>query len=246
MREYYSYKFKQNVLDTIDISIPQKNYFLKYSNDAIKNQKELFKNLKIQRYFNNRVVIANSFETKILYLKDLSHSGYTGQVSKCNGYDGVITGMRNIPLFTGFGDCPQLMVVGDKEIGLVHATLKTLDKNILKKFFKIFSINNNLSKTQIGFSPYIFPENFKYKTLKLKRATLLESITKKDGFYFIDLKQMILRDLIKIGINPLNIKDLNVNTYNLSKLSEKKRGYQISHRQASTREGRGGLVLMLR
>ena len=243
---HYTYGFKSDILDAIDVSIPQRNYFRRYSSDAIENQRTFFSELGIENCFDNRVIVANSFGTNILRVEDLSHSGYTDNECNCDGYDGVITSIPKVPLFTGFGDCPQLMVIGNNEIGLVHATRDTLDNYILQVFFDEFSRNNNLSETKIGFSPYLHTPNFGHKYLNLQRTDWDESIIEIQGVYFLDLKKMILEDLQNLGINDFNIFDLSINTYNLSQQSAERGGYQISHRQASTKEGRGGLVLMLR
>jgi copper oxidase (laccase) domain-containing protein len=245
--EFKSYNFGENILNVIDVSPKQINYYLKYSKNAIVNQKKFFKELNLDNLFENRVMVASPFSGKVKRIHGESYSGYTSTSSNCQEYDGIITSDKNLPLYFGFGDCPWLMVSSENSIGVVHSSRGTLDKNILQTFFKEFSKTSDLSKIKIGFSPYIFKGNFGNEYLPEERKEFFAKFSKiKNGLYYIDLKKAIVNDLINIGIKKKNIFDFKINTYEMSKKSSKLGGFEISHRQAKNKEGRGGAILMIK
>jgi copper oxidase (laccase) domain-containing protein len=247
MDRYANYHLGKDVLNVIDVGIPQRNYLLKYGSEGLSSQKKFFEEVGIIHLFDTRIVIANSFDTKVERVEDEHLCGYDGSASKCQGYEGIITSTPNMPLFVAFGDCPQLMIVGENEIGIVHATYKTLNKDILKIFFRKFFVNNRISTTKVAFSPYLHQEHFTPKNLALRTISYLEKmVLKKESTYHLDIKSKIVEELEEIRIEKENIFDLGIDTYDLSKQSSKVGGYQTSHRQATDKEGRSGLVLMLK
>ncbi|RCR68342.1 laccase domain-containing protein [Larkinella punicea] len=239
-----------HVHNAVDVSIPQKNYFLKYGEDGIINQKLFFDFLNISENFKDRVVVANAFSTEILHIEDKAYSGYTGNFSNCNKYDGVITQIRRLALFTVFGDCPQLIVVGKKTIALLHASRKTIDDNIIFVFFEKFKKFENAEDIKVAISPYITEKYFTHEYLNLKRGVNWKKhIAIKDNLYLIDLASMIKEDLKSVGINEENFINLKIDTWELSEKSVEKLGCSVSHRYAVTfdrKEGRGGMMVMLK
>lgn len=247
------YKFGDNILNAIDVSVPQSNYWMKYGDDAVESQSRFFQSLGVSHLFARRVVAAYPFGTNVMEISDLSFSGYESEKrSRCNGYDGVITSIPEIPLFSGWGDCPQLLVAGENSVGLVHTARDTLDNYILTIFFEMFFRNNTPRKTKVGFSPYIFPESFDHQYVNLKREDWFNKgcIYKKDNLLYVDLFKMIEDDLLRLGITPENIMDAKLNSFKISEDSFKRGGYSVSHRHAlsveGAKEGRGGLCIMIR
>jgi copper oxidase (laccase) domain-containing protein len=245
MKNYFSYPLGKYTLNLIDLSIPQRNYSCKYSDDALKNQMKFFKENNLEKLFHKRTVMACNFKSTIKKIENFSFSNYSGKISNCNGFDGIFTSIPELPLVTAFGDCPQLMVVGKNNIGIVHAGRKVLDDNIIELFFNQFSRYEKLSECKIGFSPYIFQENFSHNFLNFNRDWE-DSINLINGKFYVDLKKMIVKDLKNVGIKEENIFDAKIDTYKLSLNSQNSGGYQISHRQASNKEGRGLLLIMLK
>lgn len=247
MNRYTHYNLGEKIFNAIDVGIPQRNYMMKYNPDGIENQKRFFEELEIFDLFEKRVIIANSFGTSIVRIEDESFSGYKENASNCQGHEGVITAVPNLPLFVPFGDCPQLMIVGEKEIGLVHATSRTLNKGVLSKFFDKFTQENNFSEIRVAFSPYLHQEHFTHKIRLARALSWIESeILQRENEYHEDVKTRIVNELKIRGLREENILDLNIDTYELSKRSSEAGGYQTSHRQSTNKEGRSGLVLMIK
>ncbi len=254
MDHIHSYDFGPRVLNGIDISIPQPNYFVKYGADAINSQKRFLQRLGIGHLFERRVMIASNFDSKIVTINDLSFSGYeTESRSKCNGFDGVIVTEPVIPLLSGWGDCPWLMIASDSVVGTVHAARKTLDNYILNSFFDVLSKITPLSSLKIGLSPFIPTHLFGHQQVHLERRREWEdcgAIHHERGQFYIDLYRMICADLEKIGIAREQIMNAELSSFALSESSHQHGGYAISHRHAlqtqNAREGRGAFCIMLK
>lgn len=250
----HSYDLGQHVLNGIDISIPQQNYMNKYGSDALDAQKRFFSELGILKSFEKRVAMACSFEMKIKRVVDFSHSGYDTEMrSKASGYDAIYTSLVGLPLVTFWGDCPQLMVSGKKTIGIVHAARETLDKRVIEEFFNVFLKEESPKNVHVGFSPYIQPKNFSHGKILLERAQeWLETgcIERQNEQYYLNLKNMIERDLSQVGIPDKNIHNAKLSTYDISFASLKAKGYKVSHRHAAKthqgKEGRGIVCIMLK
>lgn len=238
-----SYDFGENIVNGVDVSSKQINYSTKYSEDARKNQLKLLNNLKIGNYFPNRVDVGCVHDSKIAVLRSFL---FTEDRNKITGYDGVITDVSNMPLLLPSGDCLIMMVVGKKAIGLLHCSRDTMDQGIIEEFFSEFKVFDNLSDLKIGFSPYIFQENYSHEYLNLGRDWENYILEKDDKFY-LDLKGMAMNDLKRIGIFESQVMDFSIDTYEMSKKSLDEEGFQVSHKdyyQNPVREGRLGICLM--
>lgn len=248
--EFLNYPLGENVFNAVDVSKVQVNYALQYGKKALDSQKTFFEKNGILRDFPRRVVPAGAHGVEMLRIEDLSFSGYDANGTKCRGYDGVITTIPRVPLFAVVADCPQLMVAGKNTIGLLHASRSTVDQNIISKFFKLFSNFEDLKNVKVGFSPYIFQENFDHDYLKLKRKDdFAKHIDARDGKFYIDLAGVIKDDLVREGIKFDNIYDKRINTFEVSRISRELGGFQISYREHMknpVKGGRGGLCVMLK
>lgn len=253
MKEIYSYDLGPRVLNAIDVSIPQPNYFVKYGADALGSQMRFLQRLGIGHLFERRIMVASHFDNKIVAVGDLSFSGYeTESRSRCNGFDGVIVTEPEIPLLSGWGDCPWLLVASDSMIGTVHAARKTLDSYILDSFFESWSRKANLSSLKIGLSPFIPAHLFGHRQFSLQRRQDWENagaIHQSDGQFFIDLYAMISADLKRMGIGNEQVINAGLSSYAISERSHELGGYAVSHRHAlqteKSREGRGAFCIML-
>lgn len=238
-----SYDFGENIVNGIDVSEKQINYSTKFSDDARKNQLKLLRELKIGNYFPNRVDIGCVHDSKIAVLRSFL---FTEDKNKISGYDGVITDVSNMPLLLPSGDCLIMMVVGKKAIGLLHCSRNTMDLGIIDEFFSEFKAFDKLSDLKIGFSPYVFQENYVNEYLNLGR-NWDDYVLEKEGKFYLDLKGMAMNDLKRIGISESQVMDFSINTYEMSKKSLSEGGFQVSHKdyfKNPVREGRLGICLM--
>lgn len=253
MNGIYSYDLGPRVLNGIDISIQQPNYFVKYGPDALESQQKFLQRLGIGHLFERRIMIASHFDSRVISVNDLSFSGYeTDSRSRCNGFDGVIVTEPEIPLLSGWGDCPWLLVASDSMIGTVHAARKTLDNHVLYSFFEAASKKTDLASFKIGLSPFIPTPLFGHQQISLERRRDWEdsgAIHGDNGEVFIDLYAMIIADLMKIGISREQVVNARLSSYAISQRSHELGGYAVSHRHAlqteKAQEGRGAFCLML-
>lgn len=246
LMNYFSYNLGPHVLNITDISIPQRNYMRKFSDDALENQQKFFEENNLASSFSKRIMKAGDSKCSIIKIDDESLARYTNNTSNCNGIDALFTAIPELPLVACFGDCPQLFIAGKRHIGIIHAGRQTLDSRIIERFFEQFIRCESTYNCRIGFSPYIHKENFPHTYLDLKRKDWNDMIEYSDGRYYLDLKAMILKDLKRVGIDARHIMDNDIDTFKLSQKSEKAGGYQISHRQATNKEGRGIMLIMLK
>ena len=239
-----NYNFGLDIVNGFDVSEKQVNYSTKYSSDARGNQKKLLRELRIEEFFDQRIDLGCVHGDKIVVVRDFSFSEDSNPISGC---DGVITDVSNLPLISSSGDCAMLLVVGKKFVGLLHCSVATVDLRIIDKFFDKFCKFERVEDLRVGFSPYIFQEDLFYNKLNLVRNDLSDFILRKDDGFYLGLGEMVKFDLKKVGILDKNVKDLKINTFDLSRGSLLCGGYQISHREYSLnpmREGRMGLCLM--
>lgn len=242
---FVSYDFGESISNFIDVSLKQRNYICRYSKDALDNQKAFFKDVDLNKYFENRIMVAGNANIAVKEIDSLKFAGYTKEVSNCNGYAGIYTSMLNVPLIAGIGDCPWLMVVGESNIGMIHVGRNILDNYIIQLFFEDFSKKEDISKVKIGFSPYIHNSHFPHNTIDFNRKNeWTNAILNLDDYYLLDLERIIMNDLKEVGILEKNIQNFMIDTYEMSKISSLIGGFEISHRQASEKEGRSLICLM--
>jgi copper oxidase (laccase) domain-containing protein len=254
VNKIYQYSFGEHVLNGTDISCPIDNYNVKYGGEPLRAQLMLLERLGIQHLFDRRAVMGAVFGNSVLKITDLECSGYDSESrSRCSGYDGVITNERNLPLMTGWGDCPELLVAGKNTVGIVHSTGKTLDRYILDNFFKLFFETEDPADTKVGFSPYIFPGNYTGDFRDLTRFNEWSEaglIRIENGVQHMNLAGMNAEDLLRLGVLAKNIHNKCYNSYQISIESNREGGYAVSHRHAAntpgTREGRGAACIMLK
>ena len=252
MGAFYEYNLGCGARGVIDISDVQKNYSVKWGNGALDAQRELLNGCGMGGLFDRRVVVASAFGVKIARVEDSSFSGYDNKGrSRCDGYDGAITDLSNIPIMHGWGDCPWLMVAGRGKIGVVHATRETIDKFVLDHFFEGFFKGIDRFGVKVGFSPFIRADKFSHEYLNLNRISDWENSDaayKKNGVYHLDLGKMIHAELERLGVLRENIFDAGFDSYKMSERSVKEGGFAVSHRHVfdsgATKEGRGACCII--
>jgi len=119
--------------------------------------------------------------------------------------DGLITADKSLFLTITVADClPIFIFDSEKEIiGLIHGGWRGLAKNILAEAVK------NLSKDiLVGIGPGISQCHFEVKqdVLREFKPYLKDTLLKRDGKLFLDLKKIAKFQLIDIGIKPENIE----------------------------------------
>jgi len=119
--------------------------------------------------------------------------------------DGLITADKSLFLTITVADClPIFIFDSEKEIiGLIHGGWRGLAKNILAEAVK------NLSKDiLVGIGPGISQCHFEVKqdVLREFKPYLKDTLLKRDGKLFLDLKKIAKLQLIDIGIKPENIE----------------------------------------
>jgi copper oxidase (laccase) domain-containing protein len=264
----HQYDLGKTVANGIETRCPMGNCYVKYGGEPMTSQLRLLSEIGASNLFDRRVMIGAVFGNSVLRVKDLSFSGYKTEQepicmansgyeaarTMCNGYDGVITSMKGLPIMIGWGDCPELLVAGKNTVGIVHSTGKTLDKFILDNFFAQFFETECPVDTRVAFSPYLFTEHYTGDFRNLARfdewseaGVITGSI---DDRQHLDLEGANMRDLLRLGILHENIHNAHYSSYNLSALSHELGGYAVSHRHATNtpgaKEGRGAMCIMLR
>lgn len=241
--KYRKYSLENNSFAYIDVSEKQINYSSKLSDSADFNQFNFFNNLDRQNIFRNRINMECVHDNKIVVLENLN----SVENNKMYGYDGIITGMNDVPLFLASGDCLTMAVAGKNAIGISHCSLKTIDKNIVNVFLDEFSKLDKLEDLVFGFGPYIFKKDYSYDYLNLNRKDLWNFVEDADNKFYLDLRGMVLNDLCNRGIPNSQIKDFKINTYDLSKKSLSLGGFQVSHKHYfdnPKKEGRLGMFVI--
>ena len=242
-----------HVISGIDVSPVMGNYYVKYGGEPIREQLDFFQALGISHLFDRRVMMGAVFGNSILDVHNFDFSGYSNGSNNCNGYDGVMTRMRELPIMIGCSDCPEILVAGETAVGIVHSTSKTLDQYILDHFFEMFFETEDPDKTKVAFSPYILPMDYfgNFEDLDRFNEWVKEGcVQSNNGQHHLDLGKMNRLDLLRLGLSRENIYDAQHNSYRMSRHSHKDGGYAISHRHAAntpgSREGRGIVCIMLK
>lgn len=252
--DIFSYDLGGHVLNGIDVSPKQPNYYVKYDQSAIDSQRNFFQRLGIGELFDRRVMVAVSWGVNMLVVNDLSFSGYKDRMtSKCNGFEGVIVTEPDIPILSGWSDCPWLMAAGKQSVGIVHTARDTVDSNVIEVFLGVLSVRERLSDLRIGVSPYIPTMLFGHDQLSLKRRSDWETagaINEIDGKFYVDLHRMILADLVKSGLREGQVSNGHLDSYAISERSHALGGFAVSRRHAQVakdcKEGRGAFCLMMK
>jgi len=132
--------------------------------------------------------------------------------------DGLVTNIKNICLTVTVSDCLPIFIYDKKKeiIGIAHASWKCIVKNIIyniiEKFKNQYHANPKDLKVFIG--PHIKKCHFEVKEDILdKFSKYQEFIIKKDSRYFIDLEEIVKKQLVFLGLNSKNIKISSECTY---------------------------------
>jgi len=167
--------------------------------------------------FNNNLPNYNSYE-------DFYINPNLNEILKA---DAAITEIPFIPLTVMGADCNLILIADIKKrvIAAVHAGWKGVLNQIIIKTIKILQndFNSNLKDVFIFIGPSIRKCCFKVKQdifdlfyFKFKKNLIFKKTIddeEKINYYFIDLVNLITKDLLDLGIPKNNISDLKLCTY---------------------------------
>jgi len=180
---------------------------------------------------NNQTLInRKNFLSKINLLpKDivsakLEHGSNVKIVSKknCGSFipftDGLITKEKKVFLSITVADCLPVVLYHPKTntIALIHAGWKGLNQNIIQKaikeLIKVFNINPQ--ELIAGIGPGIEECHYEIKKVLVKKFnSYKKAISEKNNSFFLNLKFIAQKQLIKAGIKKENIQISPVCTY---------------------------------
>ena len=202
-----------NKINNIIFGLPKKEngqMILRENGEGLKNRIKYFSNLGINIksivssgiiHSNNVAIISNSDKGKIV-----------------KGNDGLITNIKNICLTVTVSDCLPIFIYDEKKeiIGIAHASWKCIVKNIVHNMIEKFKnqYHSNPKDLKVFIGPHIKKCHFEIKEDILdKFSKYQEFIIKKNSRYFIDLEEIIKKQLVSLGLNNENIKISSECTY---------------------------------
>jgi len=174
--------------------------------DTIENRKKFLKKLGIQE---KATVIADlvhpvKFAPQLFNrVKVVSNADREKTIKEI---DGLITADRNLFLTITVADClPIFIYEPEKEIiGLIHAGWRNLAGNILREAVEKIKTNNLL----FGIGPGIGQCHFEVKedVIAKFKPYLKDTLLKRNGKSFLDLKGLAKIQLLNLGIKEENIE----------------------------------------
>ena len=165
---------------------------------------------------NEQFVCGEQIHSNIVHIateKDLRPAYGPGFMNTADGY---VTNLRNVPLAIFTADCVPLLLEDSKAgvVGAVHCGWKSTVADIEKEAVtKMASLGSNPSDIHAAVGPSIDRCCFEVgpEVISAVTALLTESCddlyTKKpDGKYMLDLRGVVKRRLIELGLSPENIE----------------------------------------
>jgi len=183
---------------------------LREDGEGLKNRIKYFSNLGVNTesivssgiiHSNNVAIISNSDKGKTI-----------------KGNDGSITNTKNICLTVTVSDCLPVFIYDEKKeiIGIAHASWRCIVKNIVHNMIEKFKnqYHSSPKDLKVFIGPHIKKCHFEVKKDILdKFSKYQEFTTKKDSQYFIDLEEIVKKQLVFLGLNSKNIKISSECTY---------------------------------
>ncbi|MDR3559617.1 MAG: peptidoglycan editing factor PgeF [Candidatus Pacebacteria bacterium] len=131
-----------------------------------------------------------------------------------SGADGLVSQNRNIFLSITVADCVPVYICEEKNeiIAIAHCGWRSIVKNIIPKLLeKIRALGGQAENLKITLGPALGPCHFEIqKDILAEFKNYPESVVRKDGKIFVDMKKIIWRQLEEAGAKPENIKDESV------------------------------------
>ena len=167
------------------------------------NRDKFLKKLRVNK--DSLVALDQVHEDKVLLVK-LSHGGKLNLVA-----DGLLTREKNLYLSIRVADCLPIYIFDprSKVIGLVHCGWRSLSMNIIDKALtlaqKVFGLDTN--STIVGIGPGICSRHFEVKEgVAREFKDYPESVIRRDGKLFVDLKAITKKQLVEAGVKEDNIE----------------------------------------
>ncbi len=190
-----------------------------------------------------RYVMQNPGVPQVLRISAQNAHEYEGydDVPRCRtpGADGIYTLDAGMLLTAVHSDCPQIVLVGTRSVGILHAGKSQLDCGIVSAYLDTVAADGeDLASVHAFVPPSIRKDSLVYDALCLARAgEWVESgviKTPRRQPLTLDLQRAIALDLAAYGIGKDRISDARIDTYALGPLQAATGGAIYSTRFANT------------
>ena len=158
----------------------------------------------------NRMLASYKLNKKNIILPNQTHSNIVLKVTKNLEYkqsaDAIITSRDDYLLGVLTADCAPIVVLGEKNYGIIHAGWKGLINGILENTInKLLSLGEKESNLNVFVGPHLKKKSFEIKddfimVLKKKIKDYEEFIIKKDNDKFFDFSGLIESKLLDLKI----------------------------------------------
>ncbi len=180
---------------------------------ALDNRKHFLAKLGID--FQNLVSAGQIHGSAIKYvLKEDKGRGALSYDTSIPDTDSLITDKRNLPLAVFTADCLPIFLYDSKTpaIGLVHAGWRSTQENIIARTVELMKekFNTPTAGLIVGFGPAI--RKCCYEVEKKFIDFFSFGLVEKNKRYYLDLAEINKKQLLDLGVEPLNIFDSGVCT----------------------------------
>jgi len=130
--------------------------------------------------------------------------------------DGLITKTPGQILIIKTADCLPILIYDPKQgkVGAIHAGGEGIMKGIIEMTIKAF--NSQPSSLIVGIGPHIRKCCYYLKKGNenlAQKSKLKKYIQKRKGKFYIDLTQIVIDKLLKLGVRKENIEDCSICTF---------------------------------
>lgn len=171
---------------------------------ALENRKRFFNHFDIEE---SRVVCAN-----LVHGHNVVAVGASNRGMMMVKTDGLATGEKNLFLSLTVADCLPIFFHDPQKgvISLVHAGWRSLSKAILKAAVERLKTDfgSQAQDILVGVGPGIGPCHFEVQSdvLERFREFQAETLVRRDGKIFLDLKRIAQLQLLQLGLGEQNIE----------------------------------------
>lgn len=135
----------------------------------------------------------------------------------CKQGDAIITNLEKVLLFIRTADCFPIFLIDVEQrvVGLVHAGWRSANKMLLSKTIDKMcaQYSSNINSLMMFVGPALSREAFEVQEDFLCHDNFLPYIDSENDRYLFDLNQYLQDEAMACGIDPENILDLSICTY---------------------------------
>ncbi|MEC8265423.1 MAG: peptidoglycan editing factor PgeF [Pseudomonadota bacterium] len=167
----------------------------------------------------NRAIIKKYFcKTKKIIFLNQTHSNkvffLNKKIPNIISADGIITDRKDLCLGILTADCAPIIILGNKNFGIVHAGWRGAFSNIIRNAVKVFiSKGEIISDLQIFIGPHLKKKSFEVKknfvSKFFKNNNSRKFIVKKKEQYFFDFSNFLKNKILDLGISKVCISNLD-------------------------------------